>query len=351
MNKYLDFSEEELIKKLDRGFEGEDDLNEILEAMKEKGMKGGLIGFDDDSADSAVSREYVDYHKKLLSDKPSKRELKAAIKMLSRKSLSNEETKLAIITLAHSNKIEALRALEKFEKKINKGELKTWVKIAIQECKMFIEAELSDEPKIKLTNVSGDTVCPKASNVRRLLEHFFRDENDEEVRRALNEFTDGELDRKGQISLDNEEGEAQMSDWIVYDYRFSNGKGLVENFLDENAEHLSVAEKKSFEEMLLNKFGFFEVKAIEPEKSISLESLHSHKMYKAVEKMGTRGSRVGDILICRVGKQNGIWRMVGCNPMVVPFQFTKNARKMFEGDNRPLTPKDFRSFVRRIQPR
>jgi len=156
------------------------------------------------------------------------------------------------------------------------------------------------------------------------------------------EFFDGQFDQNGQISFKDEEEEAQLMDWIIYDYKFANGKKLIENYIDDNADKLSPKERKLLEEMLLNKYGFFEVKSVEPEKFIILESLHSGKDYRVEEKLGTRGVTIGNILVCRVGKQGDSWRMIGSNPTVVPVQLSKDARVMFKNDKKPLTPKDFR---------
>jgi hypothetical protein len=344
-NIYDGFSEEELIKKLNRGFLGEDDLSDIVSAMQAKGMSGRLMQVDDnDPLAEKVAKEYIDFHKKIQDGKSTVKDLKEAIKQLPRKDLSDNKIKEIIITLAHSGNVKALRALEKYSKKAE-GELKKWSKMAIDECKMFLESELTGKASIKVSGTSQDTP-KKISKFSRLLDFFFSD--DAEIQRAISEYADGKLDRYGRLEFYNEQDEDLFMDWIVFDYHFPNGKKLIENFLEAKEKELSKAERSEFEEMTLNKYGLFEVKKIMPEEWIDLESISTGKVYRVKEKLGTRGSRVGRCLIGRLGKEKGLWRIIGSNPIEVPLQFAKSAKELFVKAN--FTPKDFRNLAAKIIP-
>ncbi len=151
-NKYDDLSEEELVVKLDQGYEGEDDLAEILAAMTAKGMSGGLIGFSGDDEQFRVTGEYIEYHEKL-KDKSTKKEIAKAIRVLSSKKSDEAGLKMAIMILAHTGELESLDALERYHK-VAAGELKIWAQTAIDECKMFLESKLLDQPRIKIVTHS-----------------------------------------------------------------------------------------------------------------------------------------------------------------------------------------------------
>lgn len=155
-NKYDDFSEEQLIAKLDQGYEGEEDLAEIMAALSAKGVSGGFIGFSGDNEDEfKVTAEYIEYHDKI-RNKSSEKEITAAMQVLSNKKSDDAGLKKALITLAHTGELNCLKALEKYFK-ISKGELKIWAQIAVDECKMFLESKLFDEPRLKVITHSENS--------------------------------------------------------------------------------------------------------------------------------------------------------------------------------------------------
>lgn len=152
-NKFEDLSEEDLVAELDKGIESDEQLGELLEAMEKKGMKGGLIGFNQDDVESMdCSIEYIEYHEKLAKPEPDEKIVKESIAILRKKEVTGEELKFAIINLAHSGRVDALRALEKYAKNAS-GDLATWSQIAIGECQMFLESKLEDNPSIKIREV------------------------------------------------------------------------------------------------------------------------------------------------------------------------------------------------------
>ncbi len=154
-NKYSDMSEEELVEELDRGIESDEQLAELLAAMQEKGLSGGLIGFSgDDKLAETASIEYINFHDQVKSNKVPEKEIKEAIAILNNPKADTSIIKKAIITLAHTGELKPLRALEKYSK-IAKDELAVWAQIAVDECKMFLESKLSNKPTIKIKKISG----------------------------------------------------------------------------------------------------------------------------------------------------------------------------------------------------
>ncbi|MCX6809393.1 MAG: hypothetical protein NTZ65_01430 [Candidatus Berkelbacteria bacterium] len=348
-NKYDDMSEEELIQKLDRGFMGPEDLKDIVSAMEAKGMKGGLIGIDeDDPMSEKVAKQYIDYHKNISTSSPTSRMVKKAIKQLLIKNITDKEIKEIILILAHSGNVKALRALEKFSKK-SEGELRQWAQMGISECKMFLESELLDRAKIKvedLSNTNQSTSVGKSSATGRLFEYLFS--NQEEVEKAIEEFFDNSSIPKNTIPFENEAEEDLFADWIVFDYRLSSGSKLIESFIREFGDELSEKDRNSYEEMQFNKYGLFEVKRIMLDEWIDLESISTSKVYRVKEKMGTYGTSVGRLLIGRLGKQDGQWRIIGSNPIEVPVHLSKGAKQCF-AKIKDLSPKFFRGFAKKIK--
>ena len=152
---YEEMSEEELVELIDNGIESQEQLAEILVAMQSKGMSGGFIGFSgDDPAEYEVTMEYVNYHDKI-SETSTKKEIDESLKALKNPKTGVGDLKKAIIILAHTGELAPLKALEKFAKTA-KDDLKIWIKIAIDECKMFLESKLLDRPRIKITKIEND---------------------------------------------------------------------------------------------------------------------------------------------------------------------------------------------------
>lgn len=150
--KYDKMSEEELVKILDLGIESQEQLAEILTAMQAKGMSGGLISFaGDDPEEFEVTSEYINFHDQV-KEPADPKDTQKALKVIKNKNTDSAGLKIAIITLAHTGEIKPLEALQKFEKTA-KDELKLWAKIAIDECKMFLESKLLDQPRIKITTI------------------------------------------------------------------------------------------------------------------------------------------------------------------------------------------------------
>jgi hypothetical protein len=99
--------------------------------------------------------------------------------------------------------------------------------------------------------------------------------------------------------------------------------------------------------MLYNKYGLFEVKKIEKDKWIDLESVSTGKVHRVKERRGTYGSQVGQLLIGRLGKEKGEWRMVGSNPIMVPVQFSDRTKQLFKNGEKQ-SPKNFRFLAQKI---
>lgn len=162
--------EKELIKKLEQGNLTEEEMIELTQEMSKVGLSGIITGVEDiNSPEGRAAKEYVEYHKKLPSQffqskypQVSEKEVeKASKKLLSSKS-SLRDKKKAIILLAHTGRFEALHILEKYAEKPDK-ELKVWINMAIDECRTFLESNISEKPVIsfgKATKVGRNDPCP-----------------------------------------------------------------------------------------------------------------------------------------------------------------------------------------------
>lgn len=93
--------------------------------------------------DFQTQKEYIEYSDSFGKGELSEKETLVLCKLLQKTDISIQDKKKILTILAHSGTILAFRELEKFNRTPN-NELKQWSALALQECKMFLESELSD---------------------------------------------------------------------------------------------------------------------------------------------------------------------------------------------------------------
>ena len=163
-------NEQELIEILNRGQINKENMDEFMKVLEKKGMSGSIMRVDGlDSDEEKALKEYLDYHQKLPKDPQNPKEISQAIKILSDSEASLESLKRAIITLAHSGKIEAFNALKDYGHNTYK-ELSIWLQQAIHECEMFLKSDLLDRPVVE----EGDIKSVKL-DYEVLTNDFFQD--------------------------------------------------------------------------------------------------------------------------------------------------------------------------------
>lgn len=140
-NRFLNLSEEELIAILDQGNLDQAEFAELVEAMEAKGLKGTIMAMpDSDPAAIEETKAYIEYHKKIKT-MWTKPEAYAFINALSDSGADFEKKREALVSLAHMAKPEVFDALKKYNQNPDE-ELKTWSRLAMEECRGFLEAEI-----------------------------------------------------------------------------------------------------------------------------------------------------------------------------------------------------------------
>ncbi len=152
---FENLSEKDLIKILEEGKFYENELENLAKAMEKKELKGQILKVGD-SQDEASKQmiEYIEYHKKI-SEKNSNDAIEKAKKILLNNNKSFlEKKKKSILILAHTGRVDCLRALEKYAKKPD-SELSTWAETAVGECKLFLKSDLLDKPMIEIGKINN----------------------------------------------------------------------------------------------------------------------------------------------------------------------------------------------------
>ncbi|MBU4141689.1 SEC-C domain-containing protein [Patescibacteria group bacterium] len=154
---FNDLSEKELVGVLDRGNFSEEELADLVGAMKNRGLSGSIMMVDDpNSEEGKASVEYIEYHKKLPKsyyENMPKEEIEKAGKVLLSQKASLEDKKRALMILAHAGNIKAYKILEEYEKKPDL-ELKIWINLAAQECQSFLKRDIIGQPVLTVGRVT-----------------------------------------------------------------------------------------------------------------------------------------------------------------------------------------------------
>lgn len=148
--EYDSLNEQELIELLNSGITNEEELALLVKAMEKKGLKGLITQIDPETDEGKTHLEYVELHKEIsekLAMTPQR--LKKWKKILFDKKAGIKEKKKALLVFAHWGNLESWKVLTKYAKKPDSG-LKIWVKIALDECQMFLESDLLDKSQIKI---------------------------------------------------------------------------------------------------------------------------------------------------------------------------------------------------------
>jgi len=158
-------TEEELIARLNQGNLSQEEMDELLAQMKQKGMKGTIMEVSDfDSEEGKVAREYIDYHPKIPGI-VKKDEVERMKRVLLDVDSTIEEKKRAIMILAHVGRVDILETLEEYAKNPDE-ELRLWINMALQECESFLKGDILDEPVMSIGRVSKvgrNEPCPCGS--------------------------------------------------------------------------------------------------------------------------------------------------------------------------------------------
>jgi len=164
-----------------------------------------------------------------------------------------------------------------------------------------------------------------------------------EILRGLKEFY-------GKESGDNDE--PLFNEWMMYDFRFSDGKGMLEKFYNENPLEIPLYRREIYSTLTENYYGFFEVLEVRRFQGLSLKRLSDGKTFSVSEMSATMDLDIGDVFITRVAKITDHYELVGCDTKVIKSSQTKSkkARDLFFKTTLSLkmeTPKDTINFFRR----
>ena len=106
--------------------------------------------------DSKVSKEYIAFHDLVTIKELNKDRIEIIHSKLFKEETSQKEKKELLFQLAHSSNPEAYKVLQDFYFQ-SKGFLQMWSSMALEECQMFVQMEMSDKLGVK-SSMQSDTM-------------------------------------------------------------------------------------------------------------------------------------------------------------------------------------------------
>lgn len=163
--------------------------------------------------------------------------------------------------------------------------------------------------------------------------------------KAANQFGMGDLVVENDDEYNKSIG--VFSEWIVFDYKqeiFGGTNGL-EYFLKNNPLNLGEEDMDEYRGLLEYEVGLFEVGRVEKGLGIVLVSLKSNKEFFVHDITASLTVRSGNTVWARIAPILGIYHMVCCLFVPMPFKFVSEARERVSKEAHVFSARDIAHFV------
>lgn len=183
--------------------------------------------------------------------------------------------------------------------------------------------------------------------IEKILDYYFsREQFEKEIIRAEREFFN-KVDFDIEDSFKRrDEDTAMFNEWFIFDFKLSNGKTPLEDFYERNPYNLNLVRLQIYKDLQENYFGFYEVKEVKLGEGLTLENLHTGKIYQVREYSGTFYLKEGQVFSTRVGKVGDHYELAGSQPSIGPIRLDAYYKKLLSRE-KILNPKILRdSFMR-----
>ncbi|MFA6525811.1 MAG: hypothetical protein WCT26_00140 [Candidatus Buchananbacteria bacterium] len=175
-----------------------------------------------------------------------------------------------------------------------------------------------------------------------VLDHYLYDlGRNADIKRASLEFFGRSIGDvvDGDLIADDDMDPVNMlfMEWLVFDFKLSNGKTPLSDFVKNNPLRLTDNELSDLRDMLDNEYGFFSVTSVKPGR-IEVESLQQDKEYAVREYAGARLLLPGQTIICRVAKIGERYEFASGTCQMLDTMMTEQAKKYFRKSGDIITP-------------
>ena len=113
--------------------------------------------------------------------------------------------------------------------------------------------------------------------------------------------------------------EGFFNEWLTYDFKFSDGKGMLEKYYFENPNNIPEYRRVIYKNLMENYFGLFEVLDVEPFVKLKLRRIDDLKEFEVREMSATMQAVGGDIFFGRVANVGDVYELVGSDSVIFKF--------------------------------
>jgi len=168
----------------------------------------------------------------------------------------------------------------------------------------------------------------------------------EEILRGLVEFFGANV-----VDDDN----PLFNEWMLYDFRFSDGKGMLEKFYSENPLSIPLYRREIYNMLTENYYGLYEVLEVVKFAGLSLKRLSDGKVFEVHEMSATMNLEKEDVVVLRVAKVIDHYELVGADAQAMKLSESRDFKekefylKTVFPKVKMDTPKDAFLFFKSIQ--
>lgn len=155
-----------------------------------------------------------------------------------------------------------------------------------------------------------------------------------DIQRAMDDFF-------GESIYDlSERDVAYFNEWLIFDYRFSDGKSFLESYIEKNRYFLS-KENEDCVNLFENTLSIFKTLSVSRGNSMTALDVCSGKEYFILERQGTEYLKKNDLILCRIAKVDDHYEIISSQiKMVGNADIDDGALKYFKNIKEKLTVQD-----------
>lgn len=181
--------------------------------------------------------------------------------------------------------------------------------------------------------------------IERLISYYLENKKFKtEIERAMSEFFS--LSNEGNTLMIEEKYEPFFIEWLVYDFRLSNGQGLLEDYYERNPRKLPLYEMQVYKNLQNNVYGLLEAQKIDVGEGLKVLVLNTNENFYVQEHSATFQLKKGNVFFGRVAKVGDHWELVGSDSFLFNIKLDSGAKKFFINKKNKLTPKDTVIFLK-----
>lgn len=184
----------------------------------------------------------------------------------------------------------------------------------------------------------------QAGTIQKIISYYLQNERFlPELGRAQAEFFD--LPPDGLAIAIVDKYEPYFMEWLVFDFRLKNGRGLLEDYYDCNPRKRPLYEMQVYRDLQTNVFGMVEVQKVYLDEGLDLLMLHTGEKYFVHEHKSTFQLKKGNLIFVRIAAVGGQYELVGSDSIIFPIKIDSFIKKSLIDKNKKLTPKDVIKFL------